>query len=274
MSLVPSVPAPFELEILRDGVRYQKWVADSVRPFLGKRILEVGAGIGNLSRWLPVKELLVATEADPALYTRLERTMREEIAPELRGKVQARRVELSVPGGRAGADAEGDIAKDDAAWVKELAPLSFDTVISFNVLEHIQDDARAFAEFVRLLELSSAPGPKRIVTFVPAHSWAYGTVDRGYDHFRRYSRRDLQRIVDQCAPGAAHWMRHFNLPGLPGWIWLGQIRKQKELGRKSVLAFERIAPLVRPIDRFLGETLRIPFGQSILSVVTLSDPAA
>ena len=35
--------------------------------YMGRRILEVGAGIGNMSQWLPVRERLVLTETEPAL---------------------------------------------------------------------------------------------------------------------------------------------------------------------------------------------------------------
>ncbi len=58
---------PFELDSLAEARNYQRWVFDAVRPFLGRRILEVGSGIGNMSQWLPADELLVLAETDPRL---------------------------------------------------------------------------------------------------------------------------------------------------------------------------------------------------------------
>ena len=53
---------PFELESLREAINYQRWIVDMISPFLGNSILEIGAGIGNISRWLPVRQRLVLCE--------------------------------------------------------------------------------------------------------------------------------------------------------------------------------------------------------------------
>ena len=41
---------PFELALLARAIEYQHWIADTVRPLLGARILEIGSGIGNRPR--------------------------------------------------------------------------------------------------------------------------------------------------------------------------------------------------------------------------------
>lgn len=43
---------PYELSLLSQAINCQKWIARAVRPYLGERIMEVGAGIGNMSRHL------------------------------------------------------------------------------------------------------------------------------------------------------------------------------------------------------------------------------
>src|SRR5262245_8205194 len=58
---------PFELDSLAEAHNYQRWVFDAVQPWLGRRILEIGSGIGNMSQWLPADDLLVLTETDPGL---------------------------------------------------------------------------------------------------------------------------------------------------------------------------------------------------------------
>ena len=61
------------LEILAAAPRYNRWQLDMVAPFLGRRILEVGSGIGNMSEQFLEKnpELLVATDMDPYYCARL-----------------------------------------------------------------------------------------------------------------------------------------------------------------------------------------------------------
>ena len=58
---------PFELDALAKAHQYQKWIYESVAPYMGKRVLELGSGIGNLSQWLPDQELLVLSEVETSL---------------------------------------------------------------------------------------------------------------------------------------------------------------------------------------------------------------
>jgi SAM-dependent methyltransferase len=140
---------PFELEALSRGRQYQRWLADTVIPHLGNRILEVGAGIGNLSQWLPMRERLILTEADESLLPRLRSTLEGKY--EMPPFPEIRQVDLSEP------------------WEEGFASDDIDTIVSFNVLEHVEDDAQAVKRQLGLLQRSRAPGPKRWIAVVPAH---------------------------------------------------------------------------------------------------------
>src|SRR5215216_2504281 len=68
MMVQPSDPAGAEtLEIMQAAPRYNRWQFDRVAPYLGRRICEVGAGIGNMSRFIADRELdlLVLADTDP-----------------------------------------------------------------------------------------------------------------------------------------------------------------------------------------------------------------
>ena len=62
------------LEILAAAPRYNAWQFEMIAPFLGRRILEVGAGIGNMSEeFLKTSpELLVVTDTDDFYRRRLQ----------------------------------------------------------------------------------------------------------------------------------------------------------------------------------------------------------
>ena len=235
---------PFELQLLDTAVEYQKWVGETVAPFLGQSILEIGSGIGNMSRWLPQREKLVLTEAHPALFQILKKKFE---GPENQN-VLVKHV---------------DITQD---WVKDLAPLNVDTIISFNVLEHIEDDHAAFRQFKSILDQSTAK-KKTIISFVPAHQWAHGSLDREFGHYRRYSGRDFRQIYQSIFPEAKCTHRHFNLFGVPGWFVVGKILKKKKIGMGSVKTFETICPWFRDMDDFIHVHFKLPLGQSILSVI-------
>ena len=217
-------------------------------PYLGRRILEVGSGLGTMSAWLPRRERLVLTEPEAALFERLAST------PWVRASapvVDARRFDLAVD----------DLGALDAE--------RFDTVVSFNVLEHIEDDEGALRKLADLLRRSPAVGPKRIVTFVPAHPFAYGATDKAFGHHRRYDVGRVERLRERAAPDAALEHRFMNLIGLAGWVWNGRIRGRSEIGRAAIRTFERLNPLVRPLDDRLYRWFRLPLGQSLLFVLTL-----
>jgi SAM-dependent methyltransferase len=245
------VALPFELDSLSRAVRYQQWVADTVRPYLGQRILEIGSGIGSMSRWMPVRERLVLTEADPGLI------------PLLRS-----RVESTFPNDPRVEVHEVDVSAD---WTRDFRGTGIDTVVSFNVLEHIEDDAAVLRSLVDLLGSggSQADRPRRIVSFVPAHGWAFGGMDRTFGHFRRYSARDFERLLASVAPGGRLECRYFNLAGLPGWFFMGRVLGRAQIGASAIEAFEHMVPWIRGVDDFVHGALRVPLGQSLLAIITV-----
>jgi SAM-dependent methyltransferase len=237
---------PFELQSLAEAHRYQKWLIDVARPHLGSRILELGSGIGNLSQHLPVRERLILSDIDPGLVQALER----KLLPHESGRVSVMRLQEPSPAALGGEN--------------------LDTVVSFNVLEHVEDDVKFMGQLIGLLRESGASGPKRIVTLVPAHPWAYGAIDREFGHYRRYSDSNFRRMLEEAGAGKLsrgnYYSRYMNLPGLLGWWLNGKVLGKSKIGAGNVKAFERLCPFIRPVDDFVQSNLRFPMGNSLLAV--------
>jgi hypothetical protein len=244
-----SPTLPFELRLLTNALNYQRWVIETVNPFFGNRILELGAGIGNMSFNVPVKELFVASEVDSGLFALLQR----RLSPRQNNgeNIICERLDLC------------------ADWVTSMGKYSLDTIVSFNVMEHIEDDFGAFRQQVEILRNSPDDRPKRIITFVPAHDWALGTLDREFGHFRRYSAKRLHTIFKKLAPDATVQHRYFNLIGLPGWFLNGKILKTKTFNENQIKIFEAICPYIKKADDFIHTFFRLPLGQSLMYIVTL-----
>lgn len=233
----------FELLSLSQAKNYQAWVFRTVEPFLGSRILECGAGIGNMSQWLPVRERVVLSESDPLLLAEMEKRLDTRLADP---RVSIRHLELPLA--------------DPSSWQAER----FDTIITFNVLEHIEDDFAALKALASILD----PGkPRRLISFVPAHPWAYGGMDRTFGHFRRYSRSRLRELCAQVDPKARVTLRYFNMLGLPGWWFQGRVLRKTHIGTGSIQLFEKLCRFLAPIDDFMHRVLRIPLGQSLLCIM-------
>lgn len=245
----PVGDLPFELDAMASAHRYQEWVFDLVRPYLGECILEVGSGIGTMTSWLARFAPTVATDIDASLLAQLS---------EVAGGWTTRPIGPHA----------FDIANDlhDQEWLAGI-----DTVVSFNVLEHIPDDLAAVRGMLAVLREGGAPGPRRLIIFVPAHQWAYGTVDRTFEHCRRYSKRSMTELIMAAQPGPSRTrFRYFNTFGLPGWVVLGRVLRKPTFGRGSVRTVERLVPVFRRLDPLLHGRHDLPLGQSLLCVVELS----
>lgn len=84
----------------------------------------------------------------------------------------------------------------------------FDCVVATDVLEHIADDEAAFAKLVSLVK----PGGMLLIT-VPAGPWLYGYHDESLGHYRRYSRRQLLRLVSPFCQ--TETLRYFGFSLIP-----------------------------------------------------------
>lgn len=74
------------------------------------------------------------------------------------------------------------------AWVGK-----FDVLLSFEVLEHIEDDTAALSDWVRFVR----PGG-RVIISVPAHASRWTATDTWAGHVRRYDRAHLVALAARC----------------------------------------------------------------------------
>ncbi len=240
---------PFELDSLQHAHRYQEWLRDAAWPFLGKRILEIGSGIGSLSQHLPQRERLILSDVDESFV----RSLRTRFQPNKAVSV------LQI--------------NEQENIVDLLADENLDTVVSFNVLEHIEDDAALLRNLITLLAQSKSPHTKRIISLVPAHPWAFSSVDKKMGHYRRYSDRMFREAYLRAGVSELnkknYYSRYINLVGLLGWVTNSKLLGREKLGLGSVLAFEKICPAARALDKALYALARPRLGNSLLTVYTL-----
>ncbi len=145
---------------------------------------------------------------------------------------------------------------------------AFDLAASLDVIEHLQDDLHALRELRRVV----APGGSLLVT-VPAYQWLWSGHDEINHHFRRYTRRSLQRIGEQAG---WHQVRttYFNSLLLPAAILLRVLdRFSRKTTESSLDLWVPPAPvnwlLERPLvleAAMIGSGGRIPAGLSLLAV--------
>lgn len=81
---------------------------------------------------------------------------------------------------------------------------SYDLVCAFDVIEHVEDDAKAVEEMMRVCK----PGGYIAIT-VPAYAFLWGEHDVINQHFRRYTKTGLLKLLKNH-PGKIVYQTYFN----------------------------------------------------------------
>ena len=209
------------LDSLARTKKFNAWMADTVRPYLGRHVLELGSGIGNMTRHLSRgRKTYTASDIDEEHMARLRVRFRG------RPNLTIRKCDLCDP--------------VDFAELR----LKFDSVVCLNVVEHVEDDLGALRNIYSALQ----PGGCAVI-LVPQDQKAYGTLDQVLGHYRRYSEAQLRARMEE-AGFEVERMIHFNRVTRPGWRFNGQVLKRTSFSRFQLRVFDSLVPLWRRLDRF------------------------
>ena len=200
----------------------------AVRPMLGEKILEIGAGTGNMTTFLLRHGEVVATDINEVGLERLRVRFGN------RGNLKVHTWDASE-------------AYPDKG--------SFDTIVCMNVLEHIENDRAALDNMMAVLK----PGG-RLVLLVPQGMWLYGPFDAKIGHFRRYTYENLKNLLGEQGFDV-HQQFYFNTLGVPGWWINAKVLKRDYLGRGMLQVYDRISPPFHWLER----KLKLPLGLSLIA---------
>jgi glycosyltransferase involved in cell wall biosynthesis/phospholipid N-methyltransferase len=206
------------LHSLERAQNFNRWMADAIEPFVGARVLEIGAGIGNITTWLLPRDFYLASDINPNYLDYLKNLAI--------GKPYLKVARLDLE------DAEGF-----TPWGER-----FDTVVCLNVLEHVRDPLLA----LRNMHGALAPGG-RLVLYVPQGQHLYSSLDEVLGHRCRYSREMLTEEL-RTTGFELETLRDFNHFGVPGWILNGRVLKRRHFSRNQLKIFNVLVPLIRRVD--------------------------
>ncbi len=224
-----------DLEQLGSAKHFFDWVLDEFDPYLRGRVLEVGAGLGTITRKLVDRYPDVSVTAlEPAANLFGDLEAYAAFTP----RVTAHRQILAEFGAR------GDGC--------------FDAVVYLNVLEHIADDARE----VRLAAQALRPGGVLLV-FGPGLEWLYSELDYKAGHYRRYSIRRLRDLVAEAGLVVVS-ARYFDVLGVAPYFLVYRLLRHDDITGSTMWSYDRIAvPLSRLIQRTIPNP---PLGKNVLLI--------
>ena len=218
------------LEVIAKADRFNRWMYDQFRGQLKGEILEIGSGIGNISK-LVVEEGHSITLSD----------YNEEYCKELKRKFDGTKKVKEV--------IRIDLLDPEFEKKYSLYKERFDSIFLLNVIEHIKDDDLAIKNCKYLLKLNG-----HLILLAPAYSWLYSSFDKQLGHFRRYSLKSLSDLLKKNNFSLLT-SSYFNCAGIGGWLLFGKILHQKMLSSSEMSAFNKIVPIAKGIDKLFGKRL-------------------
>ncbi len=219
-----------ELEVFALAKNWKSYWVSFIKPLLGNRVLEVGAGVGsNLLLLHSKQELWLALEPDA------------QQCEQIKSHVQGKNVTVMV----------GKL--DDLP-----VGAKYDSIVYIDVLEHIEEDT---AEVERALGLLSDNG--KLIVLSPAHQSLYSPFDEAVGHFRRYNKASLAAT----APRNANIEQLYYLDSvgfLASWVNAKILRSDMPT-TKQVWIWDT---LMVPLSRFIDPLLRYGVGKTVVMVLS------
>jgi hypothetical protein len=220
-----------ELQLFAGAANWKRYWSAHVRPHLGKRVLEVGAGIGANTPYL-------------------NRAATEWICLEPDGKM-AESLAVGIQAGTIPAN------RAFAGTISDLPPTpNFDTILYIDVLEHIQDDVVELSLAAERLCLGG-----KIIMVGPAHSWLFSEFDKSVGHFRRYSKKSVKAL--NCSRLELTLVKQLDIVGILASMSNRLALRQSMPNASQIALWDRY---MVPISRWLDPLFFHLFGKSIMAV--------
>jgi len=219
-------------------VNYNKWVFDTISPYVGNSIIDVGAGQGNFLPYLLNKESIITIDILDTFVDNLRRLYKSQ-----------KNIHVF----------KCDIQDDNVIMLS--GPYNIDTVICNNVLEHVKDDLRALYNIHKILNNKG-----NLILILPAFQILYNEWDKAVGHFRRYDFQDIKAKLTKTS-FKIQLKFYINTLGLLGWFLNGGIlrntpAKNKLIKRQAVFFDRYLVRLIRKIEGIF----HLPFGQSLIII--------
>ncbi len=217
--------------------KFNNWMYQTILPFCKGNILEIGSGIGNISNFfLEDGAQITLSDIRDNYCEKLQDSFGHY--PNLQGILN---MDLTDP----------DFDNKHADCLGQ-----FDTVFALNVVEHIKDDRLALKNCKKLLRRGG-----HVIILVPAYQWLYNKFDKELEHYRRYTKDGLTRLIADSQLLIKH-SQYFNVAGMAGWFVSGRILKKKTIPKNQMSLYNKLVPIFKVVDK----TLLNKIGLSVIAV--------
>lgn len=220
-----------ELELFANALNWKATLRRQISPFLGRRVLEVGAGIGATTRMLcdVSQEHWRCLEPDAPMAQLLATQV-------LNGELPA-------------------CCEAQAGTVADVTE-QFDSLIYIDVLEHIPEDRPEIAAAAELVKTGGY-----VIVLSPAHQHLYTAFDKRIGHCRRYSKKMLAKLTPPTL--AIERLRYLDCVGYFASLANRLLLRQSMPTLSQIRVWDGV---MVPVSRVLDPVLSYGFGKSVLCI--------
>ncbi|MBU4420677.1 MAG: glycosyltransferase [Proteobacteria bacterium] len=210
---------------------FNKWLASLIRPYLGNKVLEVGAGIGTMTLEFLPREHYTCLEIDTLHMITLKNMF------------------MNKP--------NVDVISVDIEEIEEIRTVNraYDSALCLNVLEYLQNDSGALKNMNELLVEGG-----RLVLVVPNSPYFYNSLDRTLGHVKRYKVQDIKNLLNMSG-FKIKYLKTLNKIGMLGWFINGSLLKRTRFSKIELKIYDCFVWFWKLVDPILPWP-----GQSIIAV--------
>jgi SAM-dependent methyltransferase len=226
-----------DLEMVGEFNNYNTWIFEHLSDYLGKNILEVGAGNGNISAFI-LKNFEVNNffGVEPSnLFEQLQNRLKEYENDKTKIKTFL-----------------GNLLENKT----NLKTEKIDTIIYSNVLEHVPDDQLELKLAYDLLEDNG-----HILTFSPALPILMSKFDKSIGHYRRYTKKEIE---DKMKNANFEIVKSYYFDFVGSFLWFLNytlLGEEKVNPKKGEFFDKFLVPIIKNEPNKL-----LPFGKNVLCV--------
>lgn len=215
------------LQVISRASHFNKWMYESFRNQLKGNVLEIGSGIGNISRLAMNDDFsLTLSDYNPEYL--------EWLKKEFSGAKKVKEI-LQI-----------DLLHKRFEVEYNRLHESYDSIFMLNVIEHLEDDAGAIEHCLFMLK----PGG-HLVILTPAYQWLYCNFDKELGHYRRYTVEYLVTLLQKKEMTVIQ-KQYFNFAGIAGWLFFGKLLNRKLIGSGEMNLFDNLVPVAKWLDKFFS----------------------
>ena len=216
----------FELDHFDSAFNFRKYQISLIKEFIKGKFLEVGAGKGGLIPFYKkLSKDITIIEPEKKLFN----ILKKKFSPK---KIKVKNQTIK--------------------GIKK----KYDTIIYYDVLEHIKDDLNETKEAIKKLNKKG-----HLIFSVPAYQSFYSDFDKSVGHFKRYNKKDFIELEKKTGLKIEK-LAYYDSVGFL-FLAMNKLLCLKQTNLKNKIYFWN---LLMPISKFIDFLTFNKFGKSLLCV--------